>query len=77
MGVEPDWQVDAFMKAMVREGKRENISTDLALHYLGLDVCPDFLPTASVQLVQGGLLESSLADKVVERHPHKLVRLVV
>lgn len=40
LGVEPDWELDAFMKAAMRTGKRESIATDLALHYLGLDVRP-------------------------------------
>ena len=39
MGIEPDYEVDAFMKAMSRDPKRESIATDYALHYLGLDVC--------------------------------------
>ena len=36
--IEPDYEVDAFMKAMCRPPKRESIATDYALHYLGLDV---------------------------------------
>eukprot|EP00891_Asterochloris_glomerata_P009650 jgi/Astpho2/9650/Aster-03918 len=40
-GIEPDWEIDAFMKASVREGKRESITTDLILKLLALDVCSE------------------------------------
>lgn len=36
--IEPDWEVDALLKAAVREGKRESIVTDLIIKLLGLDV---------------------------------------
>ena len=38
MQVEPDWEIDAFMKASVRHGKRNNIRTDYTLRLLGLEV---------------------------------------
>ena len=38
MQVEPDWEIDAFMKASVRHGKRHNIRTDYTLRLLGLEV---------------------------------------
>jgi hypothetical protein len=37
-GVKPDLEVDAFMKASVRHGKRYNIRTDYVLRLLGLEV---------------------------------------
>lgn len=36
--IEPDWEVDALLKAAAREGKRESIMTDLIIKLLGLDV---------------------------------------
>ena len=38
MQVEPDWEIEAFMKASVRHGKRHNIRTDYTLRLLGLEV---------------------------------------
>ena len=40
LGIEPDYEVDAFMKAASRPPKRESIATDYVLHFLGLDVRP-------------------------------------
>lgn len=37
-GYAPDWELDAFMKAEIRKGKRESIVTDLVIKLLGLDV---------------------------------------
>ena len=37
-GVSPDPELDAFMRAEVRTGKRESIVTDLIIKMLGLDV---------------------------------------
>lgn len=37
-GIKPDLEVDAFMKASVRLGKRYNIRTDYVLRLLGLEV---------------------------------------
>jgi hypothetical protein len=37
-GIKPDLEVDAFMKASVRRGKRHNIRTDYVLRLLGLEV---------------------------------------
>ena len=37
-GVTPDPDLDAFMRAEVRTGKRESIVTDLIIKMLGLDV---------------------------------------
>ena len=48
MGYTPDWELDAFMKAEIRKGKKESIVTDLVIKLLGLDV--SYLPTTcSVQ----------------------------
>ena len=37
-GITPDPELDAFMKAEMRTGKRESIVTDLIIKMLGLDV---------------------------------------
>lgn len=37
-GVSPDPELDAFMRAEIRTGKRESIVTDLVIKMLGLDV---------------------------------------
>ena len=37
-GYTPDWELDAFMKAEIRKGKKESIVTDLVIKMLGLDV---------------------------------------
>ncbi|KAF6262511.1 ATP-binding cassette transporter [Scenedesmus sp. NREL 46B-D3] len=41
LGIEPDAEVDALLKASAVEGKRSNIVTDLMLRVLGLEVCAD------------------------------------
>ncbi|KAK9813535.1 hypothetical protein WJX73_005597 [Symbiochloris irregularis] len=51
MGIEADGELDAFMEAWDRQGKRENIAADYALHYLGLDVCADTL--VGDQMIRG------------------------
>lgn len=38
MGIEPDPEVDALLKAEAVEGKRSNIVTDIMLRLLGLEV---------------------------------------
>ena len=38
MGYTPDWELDAFMKAEIRKGKKDSIVTDLVIKLLGLDV---------------------------------------
>lgn len=40
-GIEPDPDIDAFMKAAAIEGKKESITTEFILHVLGLNVCAD------------------------------------
>ena len=42
-GYTPDWELDAFMKAEIRKGKKESIVTDLVIKLLGLDVSPSTL----------------------------------
>lgn len=42
-GYTPDWELDAFMKAEIRKGKKESIVTDLVIKLLGLDVRPMLL----------------------------------
>ncbi|KAF6262509.1 ATP-binding cassette transporter [Scenedesmus sp. NREL 46B-D3] len=41
LGIEPDAEIDALLKASAVEGKRSNIVTDLMLRVLGLEVCAD------------------------------------
>lgn len=41
LGIEPDAEVDALLKAEAVQGKRSNIVTDLMLRVLGLEVCAD------------------------------------
>ena len=38
LGIEPDWEIDAFMKAAALEGKEHNILTDYIMRILGLEV---------------------------------------
>ena len=38
LGIEPDWEVDAFMKASALQGKQQSILTDYVLRTLGLEV---------------------------------------
>ena len=47
-GIEPDWEVEAFMKASVRAGKRNNIRTDYTLRLLGLEVNSISVDSAAV-----------------------------
>eukprot|EP00879_Flechtneria_rotunda_P006755 GHRR01007099.1.p1 GENE.GHRR01007099.1~~GHRR01007099.1.p1 ORF type:complete len:1177 (+),score=387.98 GHRR01007099.1:1343-4873(+) len=51
MGIEPDPEVDALLKAAAVGGKRSNIVTDLILRILGLEVCADTL--VGNQLLRG------------------------
>lgn len=59
-GIEPDPDIDAFMKADAIEGKRESIETEYVLHILGLNVCSEtmvslktFFPTMSTLWLNG------------------------
>ena len=38
-GLEPDWEIDAFMKASAARGKRHSIMTAYVMRMLGLEVC--------------------------------------
>jgi DNA-binding SARP family transcriptional activator len=40
LGIQPDADIDALLKASAVEGKRSNIVTDLMLRILGLEVRP-------------------------------------
>lgn len=42
-GLEPDWEIDMFMKASAARGKRHSIMTDYVMRMLGLEVCPHTL----------------------------------
>ena len=46
-GIEPDPEIDAFMKANAIEGKRESIETEYVLHILGLAICADTLVSSN------------------------------
>lgn len=39
MGIEPDWEIDAFMKASHLRGKEHSIMVDYILRMLGLEAC--------------------------------------
>ena len=39
--IEPDWNVDAFMKAEAVEGRRTSIMTEYIVRMLGLGICAD------------------------------------
>lgn len=41
MNVEPDWNIDAFMKAESIEGKYKSVMTEYVVHMLGLGICAD------------------------------------
>ena len=41
LGIEPDWNVDAFMKAETAEGKRTSVMTEYVVQMLGLGICVD------------------------------------
>lgn len=38
LGIDPDWDIDAFMKASNLRGKQQSIVTDYILRMLGLEV---------------------------------------
>ncbi|KAK9806328.1 hypothetical protein WJX72_010375 [[Myrmecia] bisecta] len=55
MGIEPEWQIDAFMKASTLKGQRHNIMTDYVLRMLGLEVCADtVIGSAMTRGISGG-----------------------
>ncbi|KAK9794008.1 hypothetical protein WJX73_008792 [Symbiochloris irregularis] len=41
MQIEPDWNIDAFMKAESIEGKYKSVMTEYVVHMLGLGICAD------------------------------------
>lgn len=41
MGIEPDWHVDAMMKAETLEGFKTSIVTEFIIRMLGLGICSD------------------------------------
>ncbi|DBA84895.1 TPA: transcription factor [Trebouxia sp. C0004] len=43
MGITPDPELDAYMRAEIRTGNQESIITDLIIKMLGLDVCSETL----------------------------------
>lgn len=62
-GIKPDLEVDAFMKASVRRGKRHNIRTDYVLRLLGLEVRPQFSCPAAGHIVLLSVLKQALVRR--------------
>ncbi|CAL8470297.1 g9839 [Coccomyxa elongata] len=50
-GIEPDWEIDAFLKASAARGKRHSIMTDYVMRMLGLEICADTM--IGSQLIRG------------------------
>ena len=46
MGIEPDWNVDALMKAETLEGQKTSVSTEFIIRMLGLGICSDTMVPA-------------------------------
>lgn len=42
-GIQPDPEIDAFMKAMAFSGQKTSFVTDYVLKILGLDICADIM----------------------------------
>lgn len=60
-GIQPDPDIDAFMKAAAIEGKRENIKTEFILHILGLNVCSETMVSCLLRIqtaIYGAVLGS-------------------
>ncbi|CAN6183585.1 unnamed protein product [Urochloa humidicola] len=54
-GIKPDPEIDAFMKATAVEGKETNLTTDITLKVLGLDICADTIVGDEMQRgISGG-----------------------
>ena len=58
-GIEPDWDIDAYMKALTLQGKRQSVQTEYILSILGLDVSPqntaqDLIPALEMPNASGG-----------------------
>lgn len=48
-GIEPDWEINSFMRASVARGKRHSIMADYVMRMLGLEVCLcNFLSSSSL-----------------------------
>lgn len=57
MGIEPDWNVDALMKAETLEAMRTSITTEFVIRMLGLGICSDTLVSTQEQ----GILSKKLS----------------
>lgn len=57
LGVEPDWEIDAFMKASDLKGKQHNVVTDYILRILGLEVAlsPSLLASEGIRALNRGV----------------------
>ena len=66
LGITPDPDMDAFMKAEIRTGKRESIVTDLIIKMLGLDVSATAAaaaaPAAAAAAAAAAAISSSKAN---------------
>lgn len=51
MGIEPDWHVDAMMKAETLEGFKTSINTEFIIRMLGLGICSDTMVRFPMQSV--------------------------
>jgi len=65
MCIEPDWEINAFLRAEALVGKRSNIGTEYVLRLLGLDICAD-------TLVGNQVLEMEQRHHVAGNSSHKL-----
>ena len=57
MGIEPDWNVDALMKAETLEGFKTSIVTEFIIRMLGLGICSDTMVrkrNTAMQPMKGG-----------------------
>ncbi|KAK9861391.1 hypothetical protein WJX84_002559, partial [Apatococcus fuscideae] len=55
MGIDPDPEIDAFMRASTVSGKRHSLVTELTLRILGLEVCADTVVGSNfVRGISGG-----------------------
>ncbi|RDX92405.1 Pleiotropic drug resistance protein 2, partial [Mucuna pruriens] len=77
-GVNPDPQIDAFMKATAMEGQQTSLVTDYILKILGLEICADILVGDEMRRgISGGqkkrlTTESSILSVLINRNLHKM-----
>lgn len=55
MGIQPDRDIEAFMKAHAMEGKREHIGSEFVMRILGLDICAEtYIGNHVIRGISGG-----------------------